>query len=86
MEVLLLRNLLLQLSQFSPSPPVSAPCNIVTESKLILLAARLLSNLRDKGLEQGIATLFGERVDRENGSLVSQRTILHMLEFRVVLY
>ena len=55
----------------------------VTESKLVLLP-RQDSKLRDKLLGQGIATLFRKPADRKNGGLLSQRTILTGLEFRLV--
>ena len=58
----------------------------VTESELVLLIARQANKSRDKVLEQGIATLFGKPTDLDDGGLVSQRTILPELEFRLFLY
>ena len=58
----------------------------VTKSKLVLLAARQASKSRDELLGQGIAILFEIPADREDGGLVSQRTILPELEFRPLLY
>ena len=55
----------------------------VTESKLVLLP-RQDSKLRDKLLGQGIATSFRKPADRKNGGLLSQRTVLTGLEFRLV--
>lgn len=51
-------------------------------SKFILLAAQQVNKSRDKVLEQGIVTLFRKPADREDGILVSQRTILPGLEFQ----
>ena len=42
--------------------------------------------LRTKFLDQGIVTLFGKQADREDGRLVSLRTILPEVEFRPPLY
>ena len=36
--------------------------------------------LKDELLEQGIETLFGKPADREDGGLMSQRTVLPVLE------
>lgn len=58
----------------------------VTESKLILLATQQADKSRDKVMEQGLATLFRNPTDREDGGLVSQRTTLLVLEFRLLLY
>lgn len=59
---------------------------IFTESKLILLAAWQTSKLRDELRVQRMVILFSKPADRENGGLVSQRTILRTLEFRLLLY
>ena len=56
----------------------------VTESKLVLLATGHANKLRDEVLGQRIVTLFGKPADREDGGLVSQRTILPKLEFRLL--
>ena len=56
------------------------------ESKFELLAPRQADKSRDKLLGQGIVTLFGKPADQENGGLMSQRTILSELEFRLLLY
>ena len=58
----------------------------VTKSKLILLVAQQTNKLRDGLLGPGIATLFIKPADQEDGGLVSQRTILPELEFRLLLY
>ena len=60
-------------------------CVHVTESKLIQLATRQASKSRDELLGPGIVTLFGKPADREDGGLVSQRTIFPELEFRPLL-
>ena len=59
---------------------------IVTESKLVLLAARQANKSRDELLGQGIETSFGKPADWEDGGLVSQRAIFPELEFRLLLY
>ena len=59
---------------------------IVTESKLILLAAGQVSELIDELLGQRIVTLFGKSVDQKDGGLVSLRTILPKSEFGLPLY
>ena len=59
---------------------------IVTESKLVLLAARRANKLRDELLGQGIETLFGKPADREDGGLMSQRTVLPEQEFMLLSY
>ena len=56
----------------------------VTESKLVLLAARQANKLRGESLGQGMVTLFGKPADQGDG-LVSQRTILPEIEFRLLL-
>ena len=56
------------------------------QAKLILLIARQASKLRDELLGQGIATLFRKPADREDGGLVSQRTIFPRLRLRPLLY
>ena len=61
-------------------------CGPVTESRLVLFAARQASKSRDEVLGQGIEALFRKPADREDGRLVSQRTILPELEFRFLLY
>ena len=58
----------------------------VTKSKLILLTTQQTNKLRDKVLGQGIATSFRKPADREDGGLVSQRTIFPKLEFRLLFY
>ena len=58
----------------------------VTKSKLIRLATKQANKLRDNLLGQGIVTLFGKPGEREDGELVSQKTILPKLEFRLLLY
>ena len=60
--------------------------DIVTESKFILLIKCQASKLKDEMLGQGIVTLFGKPADREDSGLVSQRTILPELEFRLLYY
>ena len=62
------------------------PCNYVTESKLVLLAAQQASKSRDKVLGQGIVTLFGKQAAWEDGGLMSQRTVLPELDIRLLLY
>ena len=57
----------------------------VTESKFILLTAQQANKSRDELVEQGLVTLFGKPADKDGG-LVSQRTILLELEFRLLLY
>ena len=42
----------------------------------ILLTAQQANKSRDELLGQGIVTLFGKPADKEDGGLVSQRTIL----------
>ena len=51
------------------------PNPVVTESELVLLAARQANKLRDQVLGQGIGTLLGKLADREDGGCVSQRTV-----------
>ena len=58
----------------------------VTESKFILLAAKQVNKSRDELLRQGIVALFGKPADQEEGGLLSQRTVLPGLEFRLLLY
>ena len=58
----------------------------VTKPKLVLLATPEANKLQDELLGQGIVTLFGKSADQEDGGLVSQRTILCKLEFRLLLY
>ena len=58
----------------------------VTESKRVLLTAQQGNKSRDALLGQGIATLIEKPADREDGGLMSQRTILPELEFRLLLY
>ena len=41
---------------------------------------------RDEVFGQEIVTLFGKSADREDGGLVSQRTILPESEFSLLLY
>ena len=53
----------------------------VTESKFILLITCQANTLRDKVLGQEIANLF-----RQDGGVVSQRTILPKLQFKLLLY
>ena len=60
--------------------------HIVTESTLILLSFWQTNKSGDKFLGQGTATLFKKAADWEGGRLVSQRTILLELEFRLLLY
>ena len=48
----------------------------VTESELVLLTAQQANKLRDELLGQEILTLLRKPADREDGELVSQRTIL----------
>ena len=57
--------------------------DVVTESRLALLTTQQANKLRDKLLGQGVATLFRKPADH---GLVSQRTILPELEFRLLLY
>ena len=54
--------------------------------KFILPAAGQANKFRDELLGQGIATLIGKLADREDGRLVSQKTILPQSEFRLLLY
>ena len=56
-----------------------------TESKVLLLTTRQASKSRDEVLGQGIVTLLGKTADGEGRGLVSQRTILPKLEFRLLL-
>ena len=51
----------------------------------MLLATQEAHKLRDELLRQGIVTLFRKLADQEDGGLVSQRTILPKLEFRLLL-
>ena len=51
-----------------------------------LHTAQQANKLRDELLGQGIATLFRKPADREDGGLVSQRTVFSELEFRFLLY
>ena len=51
---------------FSVFPP-SSWAAIVTESKLVLLTAGQTNQLRDEVLGQGIAALFGQPADQEDG-------------------
>ena len=57
----------------------------VTQSKLVLLTLWQANKSRDKLLGQAIVTLFGKPPDQDVG-LMSQRTILPELEFRLLLY
>ena len=54
--------------------------------KFLLLCAWQANKTIDKLLGQGITTLFGKPADWEVGGLVSQRTVLPGLEFRLLLY
>lgn len=47
---------------------------IITESKLVLLAAEWANKLRDELLRQRIVTLFGKTKDKKDDGLLSQRT------------
>ena len=58
----------------------------ILQSKLVLFATRQASKLRDDLLEKGIVTLYRKLVDRVNGGLMHQKTILPELEFRLLLY
>ena len=58
---------------------------VVTESKLRLLITWQANKSRDELLGQGIEILFRKPADREDGGLVSQRTILPQLELRPLL-
>ena len=44
------------------------------------------NKVRDELLRQGIATLFGKPADWEDGGLMSPKSILPKLEFRLLLY
>ena len=57
-----------------------------TKSRFILLTAQQASTSRSKLLGQGIVTLLEKPVDREDGRLVSQGTVLPELEFGFLLY
>lgn len=59
---------------------------VVTESKPVLLATPQAHTQRDGLLGQGTVTLFGKPAHREDGGLVSQRSLLPELEFRPFLY
>ena len=59
---------------------------IVIKSKLMLLAVQQENKSRFKSLGQGMVTLLGKPADQEDDGLVSQRTTLTKLEFRLVLY
>ena len=50
------------------------------------MAAQQAKKLRDELVGQGIVILFGKPADREDGGLMSQRTILLELEFWLLLY
>ena len=65
---------------------IPSPVPFVTKSKLILLAAQQANKSRAKLLGQGILTLFRKPADLAHGGLVSQRTILPELEFRLLSY
>lgn len=58
---------------------LSSDDHVVTESKVILLAAQQPNKSRNNLLGQGIATLFGKLADQEDDELASQRTILPIL-------
>ena len=59
----------------------------VTKSKLILITMRPANKKeRDEMLGRGIATLSRKLADREDGGLVSQRTIISTLGFRLLLF
>ena len=60
--------------------------HFVTEFKCILLTTQQANKSRDELWRQGRVTLLGKPADREDGGLVSQRTILPELEFRLLLY
>ena len=53
---------------------------------MFLLTAQQASESRVKALEQGIVISFRKPVDGEDGGLMSQRTILPELEFKLLLY
>ena len=55
----------------------------VTKSKLVLLTTQQANKLRDELLGQGIVILFWKPEDWEDGGLLSQRTILPELKFRL---
>ena len=57
-----------------------------TESKLMLLTTGQANQSRDQLLWQRITTSFRKPADREDGRLMSQRTILPELEFRLLLH
>ena len=59
---------------------------LITKSKVVLLATQQVNKSRDALLGQGIVTLFRKPANREDGGLVSQRTLLPELEFRLLLY
>ena len=59
---------------------------VVTRSRFVLLTARQANKSRGELLGQGIATLFGKPANQEDGGLMSQRTILPELEFKLLLY
>ena len=59
---------------------------LVTESKLMLPAARQANKPREELFGQEIVTLFRKPADREDGGPVSPRTIPPKLEFRLLLY
>lgn len=59
---------------------------VITESKPVLLATPQAHTQRDGLLGQGTVTLFGKPAHREDGGLVSQRSLLPELEFRPFLY
>ena len=61
-------------------------CQCVTKSKLILLVAQRANKSRDRLLGQGMTNLLRKPADREDGGLVSQRTIVPELELRLLLY
>lgn len=71
-----------------PQPGILCQCrdDSVTESKVVPLAARQANKSRDALLGQGIVISFKRPADQEDGRLMSQRTILPVLEFRPLLY
>lgn len=68
-HALVLRNPLPLLSSCFTAP-------VVTEPKLALLTAGQTNQLRDEVPGQGIAALFGQPADRDDGGLVSQGNLL----------
>ena len=59
---------------------------ISTNTLSNLLTAQHANKSEDKLFGQGLVTLLGKPADQDNGKLVSQKTILSKLEFRVLLY